>query len=155
MDMGEVRPETHDEAYLNEIKIGNLLTRSGPHKNIVPILKQGWLEKGMRYYFDMERCPLTLTEFIRHDFRSVPELKHQYFRLEAAEGDMGNLNMWRILVDITNGLDFLHGLCVVHRDLKPDNGTTHWFYHIDHSAFVIATQRLANLRLRAHSARCL
>jgi len=107
----------------NEVRIADLLTKTGPHNNIVPILRQGWLEKDSRYFFDMERCPLTLTDFIRNNFKSIPELRDHYFELEGMKlADRGILTMWRILIDVASGLVFVHSLGEVHRDLKPDNG---------------------------------
>jgi len=32
-------------------------------------------------------------------------------------------NVWTIMGNIANGLDFLHGWAIVHRDVKPRNST--------------------------------
>jgi serine/threonine protein kinase len=106
----------------NEIRIITLLNTKAGHKNIVPVLKHGWLEKNGRYYFfDMERCPLTLEAFLRLSFRPVIGLD-RYLSLEGRAGDLGVFNMWSIVRDVAAGVVFIHELGEVHRDLKPNNG---------------------------------
>jgi hypothetical protein len=113
----EVR-ESHPD---NEVRVHLKFATTGGHKNIIPILNHGWLEENRTYFFDMERCPLTLESFIVHDFRSVLGLP-LYFSQNLAILDA--LGFWTIVEHIAKGLNFIHGLGEVHRDLKPSNGCT-------------------------------
>lgn len=105
----------------NEVRIVSKLMATGGHQNIVRILRHGWLEQNCSYYFDMERCPLTLEAFIRFRFREVLGLQ-QFFGVHGASDPQGVFGMWHIIIDATSGLDFIHNLNEVHRDLKPGNG---------------------------------
>lgn len=90
------------------------------HKNIVAILRHGWL--GNVYFFDMERCVFTLESFIRRGFRTILG-ERRYLSLTMEAESLGTLNMWEIVRQITSGLNFIHGIGEIHRDLKPTNGT--------------------------------
>lgn len=93
----------------------------GGHRNIVTILCHGWLEANHIYYFDMERCVLTLESFIRHKFCEKLGLK-QYFSLSIESEPLSIVSMWSIIIHITSGVNFIHHLGEIHRDLKPSNG---------------------------------
>lgn len=108
--------ESHPD---NEVRVNLKFATTGGHENIIHVINHGWVEENRTYFFDMERCALTLESFIYHDFRSVLGLLH-YFG-----NDLGSLNIlgfWVIVEQITKGLNFIHELGEVHRDLKPSNG---------------------------------
>jgi len=76
------------------------------HDHIVAVIRHGWLTSSF-YYFDMELCELNLEHYITGN--------------ELVAYD--SRKAWLILKQITNGLDHIHKLNHVHRDMKPRNGT--------------------------------
>ena len=103
----------------NEVRVHAKFAVTGGHKHIIPVLKHGWVEENRTYFFDMERCPLTLQSFICYEFRNVIGLQ-RYF--SPTSENLGILTFWEIVRHITNGLQFIHDMEEIHRDLKPSNG---------------------------------
>ena len=74
--------------------------------NIVSVLRHGKI-KGMSCFFiDMELCEGNL-----------------YDLMKGGPSSMGVQFIWGIMVQIVNGLMFIHGQGEVHRDLKPQNSS--------------------------------
>ena len=106
------------------------LHKAGEHPNIIKILGHGWLPSPHSYVFiDMDLCDSNL-----HDYIYGPRL------VEITDAFLeGNpkpvytprecslliklRNTWTIMAHISNGLEFIHANCQVHRDLKPRNGS--------------------------------
>jgi|SRR5271154_971382 len=111
------------DTYENEVQIIQKFSESGGHRNIVPILRHGWIEENRFYFFDMECCLMTLDAFIRHGFSATIGIT-QFLQLTTVvpAGIPHVLTLWSILRDITAGLRFIHSLNTIHRDLKPKNG---------------------------------
>jgi serine/threonine protein kinase len=94
-------------------------------KNIVSVLQFGFLENNPAcYYLDMELCDLNLESYI---FQNVsPEIIasiHDALAVNSQEASNRMVPVWRIILDICNGVRFIHEHQEVHRDLKPKNGT--------------------------------
>jgi len=107
----------------NEVRVITKLCSNGGHRNIIAVLQHGWLNKDQKYYFDMELCEMNLDDFIKGSY--IAALGNQYFDPTSAGGEGPEcLNLWNIMRDITRGLEYIHGLREVHRDLKPQNGTS-------------------------------
>jgi serine/threonine protein kinase len=105
----------------NEIRIVMKLSKTEGHRNVVPILRHGWLEPQRSYFFDMERCLLTLGSFMFLEFKGRLGLK-RYFGGNNILASLKLLGFWTIVQHITSGLNFIHQLEEVHRDLTPGNG---------------------------------
>jgi serine/threonine protein kinase len=121
--------------------------KNGGHKNIIGILKQGWLH-GSLFFIDMELCELNLSDYIyrerpilvnalRSDQNGQPQ---DLAFIQEYEGPLARMvNVWTIMIHIASGLSFLHIHKQVHRDLNPKNGLSP---HINLlTIFVLYTQR--------------
>ena len=86
----------------------------GFHPNIIRVFGHGWLRGTPYYFFDMELCDLNLDDFLR-----------QRRTISLGVEDTGGLRaqILKIVTDIARGLFYIHGQGMVHRDLKPTNGT--------------------------------
>jgi len=104
----------------NEVRAMTKLCSNGGHRNIITILQHGWLNKDQWYYFDMELCAINLDDFIHGPY--ITALGDQYFDPTCVGNQHECLKLWNIMRDITSGLNYIHGLREVHRDLKPQNG---------------------------------
>lgn len=85
------------------------------------------------YYFDMDLCDMNLEQFMigKDSFEEFRNIINASSRLILRCEDPKNYGFAstfpygvRILQQITKGLQYLHGLKFVHRDLKPTNGKT-------------------------------
>jgi serine/threonine protein kinase len=111
----------------NEKRVIEKLTRAGPHRNIVEILRHGDLEYGRStYYIDMELCDINLRTFIDVNWTLEHQDKMPYFAIDLPPR-LKIAQLWSIMEDIASGLAFLHQLGEVHRDIKPENGYNIYF----------------------------
>jgi len=104
-------------------------SRNG-HKNIIEVLRHGWLKGAFRvYYIDMELAQTTLTAYIaavRTQTTPFAFLNHNLapvFLNSTCTTEERIRNVWVIGKHIIEGLVFLHAGSHVHRDVKPSNGT--------------------------------
>jgi len=115
--MGSSQDEV-DEQIRNE---GRVIAKvANGHENIIKVLNQGWFDDE-RYYLDMELCLLNLEDYMRGDFKSVVGIS-KYFDPRPSEDILDCFSLWGITNQIVRGLEFLHSLGELHRDLKPQNG---------------------------------
>lgn len=118
-----IRPTGFDEqdidlAIANEIRVINKISENGKHPNIITVLEHREMP-GDTYALDMELCEMNLGQFINGEY--INAMGNQYFD-PLCKGDVpGCLTMWTIMHHVTNGLDYIHSLREVHRDLKPQN----------------------------------
>jgi serine/threonine protein kinase len=96
------------------------------HQNIVSVLRHGWLDSSC-YFIDMELCEMNLAAFIYQTLNWTPYVcfNHpDYLRIEEPPIWWRTSSLFRILFQISSGLMFIHQQQQVHRDLKPQNGTS-------------------------------
>jgi serine/threonine protein kinase len=101
---------------LNEIR--SIEKFGGPHANIIDVLGHGHSTdpSGAKYAFiDMELCEFNLEHYYKSN--QVVSLVHQDISLELSEK-----RVWWIMLQIGDGLSFVHRKNLIHRDLKPRNG---------------------------------
>lgn len=90
----------------------------GTHVNIVEVLNHGLLSNYPYYFIDMELCDLTLQDFIYRQSPPNPSETMPYF----AEGQSSVGQIWSIMSQIANGVEYIHQRQQIHRDIKPGNG---------------------------------
>ena len=123
----------------NEARAISKIRASGGHQNIVDVLHHGWLPTFSSYYFmDMEFCDKNLDDYIQslaqHSRLPIHLLgtlcNDEYPQPRAFFRSIMDL-VFGVGMDIILGLEFLHCLKEVHRDLKPQNGSLlkHCFKH--------------------------
>jgi serine/threonine protein kinase len=88
-------------------------------------LRFGFLENNPAcYYLDMELCDLDLESYIFQDIPSeIFDSIQENLAVHLPEASNKMVPVWRIMLDICNGVRFIHEHQEVHRDLKPKNGT--------------------------------
>ena len=92
---------------MNEVRAIDVICHA-QHAHIVEVLYHGWLGSSF-YYFDMEVCNLNLEQYISKANNFMP---------------YDDSKVWAIFEEVTKGLDHIHQLRQVHRDMKPRNATS-------------------------------
>jgi hypothetical protein len=105
----------------------------------------------------MERCIMTLGTFIHHNFTGFmgfPDFIRFRFDPSASESKIPDLfSLWVIIRHIASGLNFIHGLQEIHRDLKPQNSSCLQDSVNFYSHAISSAQCVANWRFRPHATR--
>ena len=91
------------------------------HKNIVSVLKFGGLPNSSYYFIDMELCDLNLDVYIHRTDTPNASESIPYF-IKNASPDLKALQIWHILRQIADEIQYIHSHGLVHRDIKPANG---------------------------------
>jgi serine/threonine protein kinase len=88
----------------------------------VQVLNHGLLPDSRYYFIDMELCDLSLHDFIHR--RAPPKSSESipHFVRDAGPTLMVQ-QIWNIMREIANGVEYIHGQDQVHRDIKPANST--------------------------------
>lgn len=92
--------------HLEEVDILRHLSSEGPHRNVISLV-DAWEELG-HLFIQTELCSLGTLSFF----------------LEVYCGQVGNLDeprLWKILTELSDGVQFIHSRGVLHLDLKPAN----------------------------------
>ncbi|KAJ8131760.1 hypothetical protein O1611_g1866 [Lasiodiplodia mahajangana] len=84
-----------------------LLLESDHHQNVIRYYAMSKNDSFL--YIALELCQASLSDII--------DRPHQFQELARA----GEMDLPRVLLQVANGLSFLHDLRIVHRDLKPQN----------------------------------
>ena len=87
------------------------------HPNIIIVFKDGVFKINVHKYIDMQVCEMNLEEY------NYASWKASLVETDIPP-DLRANQIWKIVIDIASGLEFLHGRGKVHRDLKPTNGNS-------------------------------
>jgi len=110
-------PGVDSQAIDDEIRAILSLYAAGGHKHIVTITEIGDIPQNV--FIDMELCDLTLHDYIYCKKDRSEDLP--YF-VKDQPPPMKSQQIWNVMLDIAQGVEFLHTKRMVHRDLKPVNG---------------------------------
>jgi serine/threonine protein kinase len=115
-----------EEDITNEINAIKKVCTTG-HENIVQVLNHGWLANSPYYFVDMPLCCMNLEQYIKRDLTDGLEPTRAVIRAASRSPDVFDdfdfmVHLF-ITSEIVKGLTFVHGRKLVHRDLKPRNGT--------------------------------
>lgn len=108
-----------DADVANEKRAIDKLYAQGSPANLVSVIAHGWLANSPYYFIDMELCAANLEIYIRGDFSF--QLSDTDWPANRSLHDDTIQYTWDIVEQITAGLQFIHSLDEVHRDLKPRN----------------------------------
>jgi serine/threonine protein kinase len=120
--------QLHPKEIQNEIRaVLKVCCGETPHPNIVKVLRHGTLPITRHVYLDLELCEFNLEWYIKKRLwkPTGEELSETgSSRLPQLELLTRARYIWVIMMQVASGLEFIHGLKEVHRDLKPRNGRT-------------------------------
>lgn len=138
-----------DEDLQNELNaINRICTRN--HRNIVNILRHDHVQNSPFYYIDMQFCDINLDDYIYKPWPESLSGTSKFFR----SGKPTIPIEWTILAEIVSGLEFIHHLGYVHRDLKPRNSITPLFSLLMINSTLLPGGRyLETRRFRSHCGR--
>ena len=107
---------------IKEFTVVQKLCEPGVHKNVVAVLGCGKLP-ALFCFIDMELCELNLGTYISRKWnqeleQSVPFLSEIHSSATREISQMGE-----VMTDIGRGVEYIHSHEMIHRDLKPQNGT--------------------------------
>jgi serine/threonine protein kinase len=111
-----------EEDIANEARAIDKLCKAG-HINIIHVFDHKRFDRNSVWYcIDMELCDLDLSEYITGNKKDIKGLINW---ADAIEEDQAQFLLVAILQQLLNGLAFIHGKGLVHRDLTPKNGIFH------------------------------
>jgi serine/threonine protein kinase len=113
---GDINQEHID----NEIRVAVKLCEPGTHKNIVSVFELGQIPRSAYYFMDMERCDLNLNDYIKRKW--TPRIREKVPEFIDPSPEAEKAQLYDIIINILNGVAFIHEYGEVHRDLKPHNG---------------------------------
>jgi len=108
---------------MNEQKAVIKLCHSNADGNVIRVFDHGWLEHEQYFYFDMELCDFSLFDYIHRNWSPDTAVKVPNFANIDTLGPLANISqIYNIMIEISNGIAFIHGSGYIHRDLTPKNG---------------------------------
>ena len=117
IDMSEADPKTVE----NEARAIIKLCQPSAHENIVSVLRQGYLQDDKYFFYDMELCQMNLNDYISRAWKDPVPKEIQDLTSPMGPREKVRMAMY-IMLDIAEGVSYIHSHSEVHRDLKPGNG---------------------------------
>lgn len=93
---------------------------NGKHHNLVRLFDFGVLKNGW-FYIDMELCDFTLTNYIYGN-----KMMDKLPCFDSLKNGSKVQQIWDTMMQIANGVRFIHERKYVHRDLKPSNSDSRY-----------------------------
>jgi serine/threonine protein kinase len=113
-------PSIEEHTVQKEVEAIKLLCGPDTHVNIVQVLNHGLMSNPIHYFIDMELCDWSLHAFIHCN--KTPLDDPEGTSLTRGVGSSLAIQIWDIMVQIANGVEYIHSQEQVHRDIKPRNG---------------------------------
>ena len=106
---------------IKEFTVVQKLCEPGVHKNVVAVLGCGRLP--LLYFIDMELCELNLGTYISRKWNRELEQSVSLLSEIHSSATREISQMGYVMTDIGRGVEYIHSHEMIHRDLKPQNGT--------------------------------
>jgi serine/threonine protein kinase len=104
-----------------EMRAINQLNKDGGHPNIINVFAHDWVGYPYRFFFiDMELCDTSLHYYIHGERFDLAVADNTFIRRDAPILNQ-MLNVWIIMLHISEGVEYIRLNKQVHRDLKPQN----------------------------------
>lgn len=105
----------------NEVQMMRKFNEFGGHRNIVPILRHGWIAKKLHLLHWQGILPNDLGRFHSSKIQFYC-WKYLFLRFTATSSSSPPcIDIVGIMQDVTASLNFIHSLNAIHRDIKPKN----------------------------------
>ena len=104
----------------NKVKAIKVLCGPQTHVNIVEVFNHGILPSSPYYFIDMELCGLSLKEYIHTEAKADNSQSVPFFVRDAGV-DVTVSQIWNIMKQIADGIEYIHTQGHAHRDIKPAN----------------------------------
>lgn len=105
----------------NEVRAITTLCESLTHENIVTVFRHGYLQDNGYFFYDMELCNMNLKTYIWRMWKEPVPQEIQHLTRPLGPREKVKTALY-IMLDITEGVSFIHSHGEIHRDLKPENG---------------------------------
>jgi len=110
----------------DEVRAVTKICTSPVNKNIVSVFSHGRLPSSC-YFFDMQLCDFNLQQWLYSPGPATgTTLSKKPEMLWRSLSETRMTDILHVMTDILRGLNYIHSLHEIHRDLKPQNGTYHF-----------------------------
>ena len=117
-----------------ELWVIEAVCKDDTQENIVKVLGTGMLKNSSCYFVDMERCDLTLREYLNGKIpvtnpaetmnRDDALVFNGMFLFKRRHAWSSVRKALYIVGQISRGINFIHGKNLVHRDINPNNSNS-------------------------------
>jgi serine/threonine protein kinase len=106
----------------NELHVIEAVCKNDTQENVVKVLRTGQLKNSSLYFVDMERCDLTLREYLQG---KLPVMRPGDVSNEEAglfyKAWFSHQKGLYIVTHVSKGIQFIQSKNFVHRDINPNN----------------------------------
>lgn len=140
------RGDKNIDVWKNEVRAMKILCKH-PHENIVAILNHGRVDpKTTVYFIDMEYCDANLEDFVTGKCSKIGLLNWP----TATNRERIRYLIPGIMDPVLSGLEFIHNMDEIHRDISSQNSNSFVHTSINYSLVFKEMQSMENCRLRSH-----
>jgi len=106
----------------DEVRAVTKICTSPENKNIVSVFTHGRLPSSC-YFFDMQLCDFNLQQWLYSPGAATRTALSRHLEMYLCSSSQRQMaEILHVMTDTSSGLDYIHSLNEIHRDLKPQNG---------------------------------